>query len=169
MATADLYPKLNLTGSVGIESLSWNDLFSSASQISAIGSRISWPIFHWGAIRRNIEVQSVLQEQALYQYEAVILTALEEVENALVAYANEQIRHEALSNAVEGAAQAAVLSRSKYTAGLSDFQVVLDAERSLLSAQDQLAQSKGMIASNLIKLFKALGGGWTPMDSTEKL
>jgi len=162
-ATANLYPSLNLSGSIGLESLALDDFFSSATKVTSIASRITWPIFHAGAIRRNIEVQSALQEQALYQYEAAVLSALEEVENALVAYANEQKRQEALIASVEAAKQAVDLSKNKYSAGLSDFQVLLDTERSLLSAQDQMAQSKGLITSNLIRLYKALGGGWAPL------
>jgi len=170
VATADLYPKLSLSGSIGPEALSLNGLFSSATKTVTGGSLITWPIFRGGAIRQNIEVQSALQEQALIQYEASVLTALEEVENTLAAYAEEQQRRQSLSVASEAARQAAELAQHKYEAGLTDFTVVLDAQRSLLSFQDQLAQSNGTVTSNLIKLYKALGGGWKSLypDEEEK-
>jgi multidrug efflux system outer membrane protein len=169
VATADLYPKFTLKGSIGLEALSLGNLISAGSRTYSIGPRITWPIFDAGAIRKNIEVQSALQEQALIQYEAAVLSALEEVENALAAYVNEQVRRQSLLDATHAAERAADLARVKYAAGLIDFQVVLDAERSLLSLQGQLAQSDGTVTSNLIALYKALGGGWTsltPEDTT---
>ena len=101
------------------------------------GPQITWAIFKGGAIRQNIEVQSALQEQALIQYEAVILGALEEVENALVAYAEVQQRRQSLSEATQAAQKAAELAQYKYQAGLTDFTNILDAQRSLLSFQEQ--------------------------------
>jgi outer membrane protein TolC len=126
-----------------------------------------WPVFRGGAIRQNIEVQDALQEQALRQYETTVLTALEEVENALVAYGEEQNRRQALSEATDAAQLAAELARNQYASGLIDFQSVLDAERSLRTFQDQLVQSRGQVTSNLISLYKALGGGWTPLPSRQ--
>ena len=160
VATADLYPKLRLTGSIGLESLKSADLFKSASETWNIGPSASWNIFDAGAIRQNIEVQSAIQEQFLLAYEAALLTALEEVENALTAYAEEQLRRQRLLAAVEAARQAAVLAGYEYNAGLVDFNTVLDAQRSLLSFEDQLSQSDGTVTANLVRLYKALGGGW---------
>ena len=108
-------------------------------------------------------MQNALQEQAFTRYEATILTALEEVENSLVAYAEEQDRRDTLAQATRAAQRAAELARDQYLSGLIDFQSVLDAERSVLSFQDQLAQSRGQVITNLISLYKALGGGWTPV------
>jgi multidrug efflux system outer membrane protein len=167
VATADLYPKLSLSGSIGIETLSLNGIFSSATKTVTGGSLITWPIFRGGAIRQNIEVQSALQEQALIQYEAAVLSALEEVENALVAYAEEQDRRKTLRTAEEAAQKASELAQHKYEAGLTDFNNVLDAQRSLLTFQDQLAQSNGTVTSNLIRLYKALGGGWESLSPAE--
>lgn len=168
VATADLYPKLSLSGSIGLEALSLNTLFSSAARTMSGGPQVTWAIFHGNAIRENIEVQSALQEQALIKYEAAVLSALEEVENALAAYADEQQRRQSLSAASEAARQAAELAQHKYEAGLTDFTVVLEAQRSLLSFQDQLAQSNGAIISNLVRLYKALGGGWKSLYPDEE-
>lgn len=163
VATAELYPKFTLSGSIGLESLSSGNLFSSAARTLGVSPGFSWRLFEAGAIRRNIEVKSALQEQALIRYESAVLHALEEVENALVAYAEEQQRRTALQEATGAAQRAEKLAQDKYQAGLIDFNEVLDAQRSLLSLQDQLAQSDGAITSNLIRLYKALGGGWAAM------
>jgi outer membrane protein TolC len=92
-----------------------------------------------------------------------VLTALEEVENALVAYAEVQQRRQSLSEATQAARKAVELAQHKYRAGLTDFNNVLDAQRSLLSFQEQLAQNEGNVTSNLVRLYKTLGGGWTSM------
>jgi NodT family efflux transporter outer membrane factor (OMF) lipoprotein len=161
VATADLYPKFSLPGTIGLEALSANHLFYAANRAWSLVGSFAWTVFQGGAIRQNIEVQNALQEQALKQYEATILTALEEVENSLVAYADEQERRDTLTEATQSAQRAAELARDQYASGLIDFQTVLDAERSVLSFQDQVAQSKGQVTSNVISLYKALGGGWT--------
>ena len=97
---------------------------------------------------------------------AASLTVPEDVENALVAYADEQIRREALVQASAAAERAVAQYRNQYRAGLTDFQSVLDSQRSLLAYQDQLAVSDGTVASNFVRLYKALGGGWQAMDAT---
>ncbi|MDO9567719.1 MAG: efflux transporter outer membrane subunit [Candidatus Desulfaltia sp.] len=163
VATADLYPKFALLGSIGLESLTMDNLFLAGSRTHSIGPSITWPVFNAGTIRKNIEMQSDLQEQALIQYEAAILKALEEVENALVAYAEEQSRRQSLSDATEAAQQAVNLAQNLYLSGLIDFTDVLDTQRSLLSFQDQLSVSESEVTSNLITLYKALGGGWTSL------
>jgi NodT family efflux transporter outer membrane factor (OMF) lipoprotein len=160
VATADLYPKFTLGGSIGLEFLSSNNQVPGSLTLTG-GPGITWAVFKGGAIRQNIEVQSALQEQALIQYEAVILAALEEVENALVAYAEVQQRRQALSDATQAAQKAAELAQHKFEAGLTDFANVLDAQRSLLSFQEQLANSNGNTTAYLVRLYKALGGGWT--------
>lgn len=165
VATADLYPKFRLFGTIGLESLSSKDFFEWASRTWSIGPGVSWNIFQGGAIRQNIEVQTARQEQALIQYEAAVLRAQEEVENVLVAYAKEQLRRESLSKAATAAQRAALVAQDQYQAGLVDFNNVLDAQRSLLVLQNELDQSNGAVITNLVRLYKALGGGWTPVAS----
>lgn len=160
VATADLYPKFRLSGSIGLESISSGDLLTSASRTWNFGSGVSWNIFDAGAIRQNIKVQSALQEQALIQYEVAVLSALEEVENVLTAYAKEQLRRESLIASAAAAQKAYKLARDQYNAGLVDFSDVLSAQISLQYLQDELAQSDGAVISNLVRLYKALGGGW---------
>lgn len=160
VATADLYPRFSLLGSIGLEALLPGNLFSFGSRTHGIGSTVAWPLFDAGAIRSNIEVQSALQQQALIRYEAAVLAALEDVENALVAYAMEQSRRQSLTKATEAARRAVELAQIQYSSGLIEFSNVLMAQRSLLSLQDQLAVSEGRVTSNLIALYKSLGGGW---------
>jgi len=110
VAIAELYPKFTLNGSIGLEALSLGNLITAGSRTLSIGPRILWPIFNAGSIRANIEIQSVIQEQAMIQYESAILSALEEVENAIVAYVEEQIRRTSLEEAVDAAKQALELA-----------------------------------------------------------
>jgi outer membrane protein TolC len=160
VATADLYPKFQLMGTIGLESIHSGDFFDKASRFWTLGPSVSWRIFDAGAIRRNIEVQNAIQEQYLAAYEGAVLGALEEVENALTTYVEEQVRRSHLKRAVAAAQRAVDLAQDRYAAGLVDFSSVLDAQRSLLSFQDALAQSEGTVTTNLITLYKTLGGGW---------
>ncbi|MCX7914411.1 MAG: efflux transporter outer membrane subunit [Thermodesulfovibrionales bacterium] len=167
VAMAEAYPKLSLTGSIGIETLALSGSSVTTKLITG-GGFVTFPVFRAGAIRQNIEVQSAIQEQALIKYESVILNAIKEIEDALKSLLEENERKEILSSAVESAKSASDLALNKYRSGLSDFNSVLDSQRSLLALQDQLAQSKGLIAKNLIKLYKALGGGWESLSLAEK-
>ena len=164
VAKAEAYPNFNLQGTLGYESLALTGLVSPVNFAAGIFSGISWPIFQGGAIRNNIKVQTAIQEQALLDYETAIHQALQEVENALYALAKEHERIRHLAVATESAAEAADVALQHYQAGLSDFQNVLETQRSLTSFQDQLAQSRGAATLDLISLYKALGGGWTPID-----
>jgi len=168
VATADLYPQFNLIGSIGLESVSTRRL-SAISQLFSIGPNFSWPVFDAGRLRQNIKVQNALAEQAMITYEEAVLTALKDVENSLVAYAKEQVRRQSLQGASEAAQHAENLASSQYSSGLIDFQSVLDSKRSLLSLQTELADSDANVTSNLIRLYKALGGGWKPLSSTDGL
>jgi NodT family efflux transporter outer membrane factor (OMF) lipoprotein len=165
VASAELYPKLSLTGSIGLEALSPGKLFSAGNDSYGISLPISWALFDAGRVRQNVNVQNALQEQALVHYEATILSALEEIENALISYALEQNRLQSLSLAEQAAQQAFDLAKLRYTSGLTDFQVVLDSQRSILSVQDQRVVSEAQVTADLIRLYKTLGGGWTPLSS----
>ncbi len=160
VAEADLYPSLKLGGTIGFNSASAGNLFTAGSRGYSIGPSISWPFFESGAIRANIRLQSSLQQEALASYKAAILGALQEVENDLVAFVHEQERSKALQESVAAAKAASTLAELQYKAGLTSFSDVLDAKRSLLSFQDQLTQSQGTVIANLVRLYKALGGGW---------
>ncbi len=160
VAVADLYPKLHLPGSIGLQSVSTGDLVNSDSRMWSVGPVVSWNIFDAGAIRQSIAVQSARQEQALVQYDSTVLQALNEVENVLTAYAKEQNRHTSLSSAIAAARRAEELARDQYKAGLVDFTNVLDTQQALLSLENDMAQNEGTMVSNLVRLYKAMGGGW---------
>ncbi len=168
MATADLYPKFQLGGNIGLSSVDSANILGSSSRTWGFGPSFSWPLFDGGQIRSNIEVQSALQEQQLDLYRQTVLSALEEVENALTSFSEEQRRHQSLSEAAQAARAAAKLARDKYQAGLQDFATVLDAQRSQLSFEDQLAQSQGAVSTDLVQLYKALGGGWQNLAAAPK-
>jgi len=172
VATADLYPKLRLVGSISVNSDSFSRLVNNLTSVndwtSSYGPGISWAIFDAGRIHQNIKVQTELQAQALFHYKSVILGAVEEVENSLTAFVNEHEKKTSLRKAVEAAEKAVELSELKYEAGLVDFSSVLDAQRSLLSFENQLAESHGAIAAHLIRLYKSLGGGWSPLLEKEQ-
>jgi NodT family efflux transporter outer membrane factor (OMF) lipoprotein len=160
VATADLYPRFSLTGIFGVQSVSASDWISAPSRFWNIGPTIRWPVFDAGRIRANIEVRNARQEQALTGYERTILTALEDVENALVSYAKEQTRYRSLTAAVVASRRAVRLSDELYKNGLLDFLNVLVSRRALYDNEDDLAQSEAAMATNLVALYKALGGGW---------
>ena len=160
VARSDLFPKFFLTGSAGFESVSTSDWFSSGSSFWSLGPTIQWRIFDAGSVRAHIRVEDAQEEQALTTYEQTVLVAFEEVENALTAYANEQNRGRTLHTAVDASAKSLLLARQLYANGLKDFLSVLEAERSLYTAQDQLVVSQQAISTDLIAIYKALGGGW---------
>ena len=160
VAKADYFPKFSLTGFAALESISASDWFDYDSRAWSAGPTVQWELFEAGRIRANVRVQNARQEQALDSYQQTVLTALEDVENALTAYAKEQVRRESLSQSVQANQQALELSTQLYKSGLADFLRVLDSERSLYAAQDALVQSDQAVSVNLVQLYKALGGGW---------
>ncbi|HFQ81715.1 MAG TPA: efflux transporter outer membrane subunit [Desulfobacterales bacterium] len=168
VAKAALYPKFQLNGSIGLESLRLENLPEWASRTFQLGPTISWNIFDAGAIRRRIAVENARQEQALIHYQATVLSAVEEVENTLTAYVKAETSNHSLTQAVKAAARAEQAARDRYQAGLTDFSNVLDTQRTLLSLDDKLAQSTGAVTSDLIRLYKALGGGWTAVSTKQK-
>lgn len=161
VATADLFPRVSLTSNIlGLQSMDIADLALASSRFWFVGPTVRWPLFDAGRIRATIEVQNAREAQTLAQYEQIVLLALEDVENALVAYAREQIRRASLAAAVDANRRAVELAQERYTKGLTDFLNVLDAQRSLYVSEDQLVQSDETVVANLIALYKAMGGGW---------
>jgi outer membrane protein TolC len=135
---------------------------NGTSTVASFGGSVVQTLFDRGRIRQQIEIQSAVEEQAVIAYESTVLTALEEAENALVSFANNRERLASLNVAAGSARNAALLARNRYTAGLADFQTVLDTERTVLSIEDSVAQTQADRTSALIQLYKALGGGWSP-------
>jgi multidrug efflux system outer membrane protein len=159
VATADLFPKFNLTGSINMQAANLNKLHWDQRSWS-LGPSASWEIFNAGRVSSNIEVQKALQQQAVLTYKKTVLTAIQDVENALIAYTNEQEHHKAIIDAVTANRRAVDLSTQLYVEGQTDFLSVLVAQGSLYSSEDALVQSTRNLTTDLISLYKALGGGW---------
>jgi NodT family efflux transporter outer membrane factor (OMF) lipoprotein len=164
VARADLYPSFRLAGSIGLESISLFRLLAPGASFWSASPNASTRLFNREQLRQNLVIQTERQEQAARAYEGRVLAALQDVEDSLTALAQEQIRREHLTAAATAAEQAADLSLQLYTAGLRDFREVLDAQRSLLSLQDSLASSGAGVATDLVRLYKSLGGGWSASE-----
>lgn len=159
-ADAARYPGFQLGGSLGLRALSIGALNNGSSVASSLLASVSVPLFDGGAIRAQIRVQEAALEQARENYRAVVLTALQDVEDALVALRGDQQRLAHLQGAADAAANAALLAQQRYRSGLIDFQTVLETQRSLLSAQDSVASTVASISADHVRLYKSLGGGW---------
>jgi outer membrane protein TolC len=160
VAEGDLYPRLMLNGNIGLEAEDLDDLFKSSSSVWGFGPSLRWNIFDAGRLRQRVAAQDARTEQALIAWEQSVLGALEETENAMTSFLREQARRNSLLQAATQARRAVELARTQYTEGLSDFQAVLVSERAVADLEDQLAESDAAIATDLIALYKALGGGW---------
>jgi NodT family efflux transporter outer membrane factor (OMF) lipoprotein len=159
-ATADLFPKFSLFGSLGLSSNNLGSLTDWGNRFWSFGPTMTWSVFDAGRVRSTIEVQDALQEQSFLTYQQTVLTALKEVETALVAYSKEQEHGRYLAEAVTNDRKAVELAMQLYIAGRTDFLNVLSAQRAQFLAEDALVQSNRDLSTNLIALYKALGGGW---------
>jgi NodT family efflux transporter outer membrane factor (OMF) lipoprotein len=160
VATANLFPRFFLTGLVGQSSVSGSDFVQASSRYWTIGPTIDWPVFTAGRLRAQVQIQNEKEQQAAIRYERTVLKALKDVEDALVAYSKEQATRDALVQAVKANRQATEIANELYTRGLVDFLNVLVTQRAQYTTEDALAQSAQRVSSNLVVLFKALGGGW---------
>ncbi len=160
VAVADLYPHFFLTGVVGLESVSASDFVTGGSRFFSLGPAIHWPIFNAGRIRSQIEVQEIRHEQSFLAYRQTVLLTLEEVENALIAYREAGLRLQELREAEEAEERAVALAHDRYRSGLVDFLDVLDAEQKRYAAETERVRGERMLAQDLVRLYKALGGGW---------
>lgn len=159
-AEAALYPSVSLTGSVSTTGQNIGDLGKASSIGWSIGPTVSVPIFNGGKLRAAVDVAGAQRDQYYLAWRAAVLTALEDVENALVSLAQERIKIRRLAEASRRYGEAARLSRALYTSGSTSFLESLDAERSAYTAEDNLIVSRVAIATSYIALAKALGGGW---------
>ncbi|MGQ3111541.1 MAG: TolC family protein, partial [Brevundimonas sp.] len=160
VATASLFPTISLGGSIGSTALEAGELSDDGNIRFSFGPLISWSFPNIAVARARIAQTGALSEAALATFDQTVLTALQETETALSAYANELDRRTALTEARDEAARAAQLSRLRFNAGADSFLAVLDAERTLASADAALASSDALVTTYQIALFKALAGGW---------
>ena len=160
VAVADLFPRFSLNGSLSQQGAKLSDWLSPAARASSFGPSFNWALFQGGSIQANIRVQQALRDESLLAYRKTVLTALQEVEDAMIAGSNERKRHVSLVDAVKANRRAVELSTQLYTAGQTDFINVLSAQRSLLQSESEFTLSNLALATDLISLYKALGGGW---------
>lgn len=159
-ADAARYPSLRLSGSLGLRALTLGAMGDSASLVHSLLGSVAVPLFDGGATQAQVQVQQAALEQARQAYQLAVLTALKEVEDALVALQGEAARLAHLQQAAQAAGNAALLAQQRYASGLIDFASVLETQRTQLATQDALATSQANLGSNHVRLFKALGGGW---------
>lgn len=162
-AEAARYPALTLSGSIGLDALTLDGLTGGGALARSALAALAAPVFDGGRLRTQVEIQTALRDQAGIALEQTVLTALEDVENALVALAKGREREASLAEATRAARAAAELARQRYASGIIDFQTVLTTERSVLSLEDSLATARAATTQALIQLYKALGGGWSPL------
>lgn len=160
VAIADLFPTVRFNASLGVQAASVADLSSAGADFFSFGPALSWNLFNREAIHARIRQAEAGAEARLANYEGVVLIALEEVDNALARHLRERQRHARLNAALADSRRAAELARVRYTEGAESFLSVLDAERTLLSAEDQMTASDIVLAQSLVDIYRALGGGW---------
>ena len=163
-ATADLYPRFAISGFFGLETGSFSDMGGGSSLAWGIRSPVKWNFFSGGKTRSNIAFHKEIAQQELFKYKDTVLKAMQEVKNAIVAHKQEKIRRNWLLAAVAATREAVDLVVVQYETGLTDFNNVLTTQRSLFTQQDELVASQANVVLNLIRLYKALGGGW-PVDN----
>ncbi len=162
-AEAEFFPRVTLAGSIGVQAIQLKNLGNfgayGALQYSG-GPSVTIPVFQGGRLKFNLILRKAQQQEAAVQYQQVVLQAFHDVDNALTNYSAEQLRRTQLAIAVDQAQHALDLARAQYVQGLSTFLDVLTAQRTLLQAQQQSADSTTTVSTNLVQLYKALGGGW---------
>ena len=170
LAEADLYPSFSLTGSLGLVAggpgdSDFGDLFSSDALTFSIGPSFVWPFLNYGRIRNNIRVQDARLQQALVNYRETVIQAAREAEDAMVALGGSEAQKVILEETVKSATRSSELSTLRYKEGFSDYQRVLDSQKSLFAQQQGLVSLRGVSVLNLVGLYTALGGGWENQSS----
>jgi len=163
VARSAWFPTISLGGTIGQNALSVGDLGKGAAYAYNLGAQLTWNLLDFGRIRANIAAADARADAAVANYERAVLAALEETEGAFVNYTRSQQQAALLYDAVVSSEQAALIARERFAVGSTDFLVVLDAERELLSARDRLAQAQTSAAGSLVVVYKALAGGWGGM------
>jgi NodT family efflux transporter outer membrane factor (OMF) lipoprotein len=167
IAKADFYPRLTLAGSIGTRvtqhgdvNNSVGDLFSSDSFYYSFGAQLLYPLFNYGRLKNNVRIEDARFQQSLVNYRDTVLRAAQEVEDALAGYLRARDALVSAQSAADAARRSVDLAFVQYREGAVDFQRVLDAQRSLLEEENTLTDVRSSVATNLIALYKALGGGW---------
>lgn len=169
LAKADLYPSFSLTGSIGVSSNTigdsdFGDLFDPDALAWSVGPSFVWPFLNYGRIKNNVRVQDARLQQALANYRETALQAAREAEDAMAGFIGARKQHDLLAQTVASAVRSNQLATLRYSEGFSDYERVLNAQQALFNQQQRYISNQGEIVSNLVALYKALGGGWENRD-----
>lgn len=164
VAKAAFFPQISLTGFFGVESVALSDLFTGPSRVWQFGPTVTVPIFNAGRNQANLELTEARQRESLIRYEQAIQQAFREVEDALIAHRKAREALVEQDAAVRASREALGIAEWRYTSGLTDYLSVLDAQRTLLTAE--IAESRTLLVQlvAVVQLYRALGGGWTPTE-----
>jgi multidrug efflux system outer membrane protein len=168
-ADAARYPGFQLSGSLGLSALTLGSLTTAGTVANSLLGSVSIPLFDGGAARAQVRAQEAVLEQTRVGYQATVLTALKDVEDALVALQGDRERLARLELAADAAGNAELLARQRYASGLIDFRSVLETQRTLLSTQDSVESTRASLSADHVRLYKALGGGWVPATEPARL
>jgi len=165
VAVGDLFPRISFVGHWGFDAVNSGDLGNASSETFSFGPSIQWAAFDLGRVKERIHQREAAADGAVARYEKIVLQALEETDASMTSYVKALAKQEHLQSSAKASLEAATLARARYDNGVADFLTVLDAERSALAAEDQLAQSETQTATALLATYKALGGGFRPLDA----
>jgi multidrug efflux system outer membrane protein len=168
VATGDLFPKVTLVGSIGYLAPTFGEFGQRDAEFFSAGPSVTWAAFDLGRVRARIGSAKAQTDAALANYQSAVLNALEDTEGALISYGRSQLHRDALQLAAAASDKASDLARRRFQGGLIDFLEVLDAERTALSADLLLSQSRTDSATSLVAVYKALGAGWD-LDAASKV
>jgi multidrug efflux system outer membrane protein len=160
IAVADLFPRVSFLGNLGVEAQTFSGMFDNGAETYTFGPSIRWAAFDIGRVKSRINAADARTERALALYEETVLNSLEELEGALVRFDRERQRSALLREALENSRRASDLAKLQYNEGQIDFLTLLVAEREVLRAESDATQSDTAVATNLVAVYKALGGGW---------
>ena len=160
VAKANFYPSVTLSGSVAVQALQFGNLFNANAVTYGFGPGITIPIFEGGRLTRTLELREGAAKEAAINYQKTVLQAFHDVDNALIAYRADQLRRERIAAQATQSRRALQIATERYRNGLSDFLEVLTAQRTLLGAEQDLANATTTVSTDLVMLYKALGGGW---------
>ncbi|GFE78211.1 RND transporter [Steroidobacter agaridevorans] len=169
VAVGDLFPRISFVGRWGFDAIDSGDLGKGSSESYAFGPSIQWAAFDLGRVRQQIKQREAATDRALAVYQQTVLQALEETDASMTAYVKAKVKQAHLQDSTTASLEAVTLARARYESGVADFLTVLDAERSALTAEDQLALSETQTATALLATYKALGGGFRPLDAKASL
>ena len=164
MATAELYPRISLTAAPALVSTALGSLLEWGSRSFSAGAALDWPLFDGGRRKANIEVRNARQEQAAIAYRQAVLTALQDVEDALGRVDGDRRQLAGLEQAQATAARAEEIARTRYRGGLVTLSDVLVAQQRRLTLEEQVIETRGALARDTVALVKALGGGWQEVE-----